>query len=150
MNTKNNHRPKLTPALVVCSDVMTNIIEEFYNISKDFIIYKLKAEGEDILHSYSEDPDVCDGGKKGCLSDLFWWAEDITDDTTSMFSAYEWGAFIISINTIMNEIEAGHTSISEVWSDIQNLKIDKDKYLRFAGWKQTPKPIDLSINNFQF
>ena len=148
MARKKNHRPKLPPALVVCSDVMTNIMEELYDMSCEYVLNDLEAQDRVILNSYSDDPDEYDGGKKNCLSNLFWWADVIPIATSEMFHDSEWNLFNVAVNTIMKEVKDGHTTISEVWSDIQDLKIDEDQYLEFDGWKKTPAPADLSAENF--
>ena len=82
-----------------------------------------------------------------CFDDLYWWADTVVTEDTTMFYDYHWKCMLISFGLIRRMVQDGEITLQHAW-DMLNEKKKNGDILSFDGWCETPMPTDLTLDNF--
>lgn len=138
MTKKRKYKVHLTPGQKVCSDAMTAMLEDLYRSTRD-IVLELETVFPINLSEDSDDLYVC-------MTNLYWWADGIPNNTCDMFQSFEWNAFVVSIEQITELVNKGTMSLSDIWEQAQLCKLKP--FGEFEAWERISEPDDLSLDNF--
>lgn len=81
------------------------------------------------------------------FNSLYWWVDEIIDNSATMFGNYEWRCLLQCFGLMSRMVKSGKLTIEKAWG-IMNDQKTNDGCLSFEGWKALPMPEDLTLDNF--